>query len=426
MDSESRRQRIAVIGGGVAGITAAHLLQRRHDVTLFEKNDYVGGHTHTLIVEDELNPRTPVDTGFIVFNQATYPRFQRLLAELGAEKRDTTMSFSYHDEATGFHYSGRGLNGIFSQRSNLFSPTFWRMLADIRRFCRVGTTELERNEIDDLTLGAFLERFRFGDVLRDRYVIPMGAAIWSTSPGEMLEFPARTLLHFWRNHGLLSLGARPRWFTVRGGSHAYVDRFLEHFQGDVRTSAPVQSICREDGTVRVLREGAADETFDAAVVAAHADEARAMLADPDEEEKRLLDPWVYQRNDTVLHTDRSALPPVERAWACWNYARESSTEPIQPVSVTYSMNLLQGLETQKTYCVSLNRRKPVAPASVIARLVYMHPSYTFATVATQPELPTLNGRRNTYFCGSYFTYGFHEDAVRAGEAVGACFGETLE
>jgi predicted NAD/FAD-binding protein len=420
----SEQKRLAVIGCGVAGLTAAHLLQRRYDVTVFERNDYPGGHTHTIVIPDGPDAGVAVDTGFIVCNNRTYPLFHRLLDQLGVRLRDSVMSFSYHDEDSGFHYSGGSLNGLFAQRRNLFRPTFWRMLLDIRCFCRTAGAALAANTVPAITIGEYLQQGRYSREFVDWYLVPMMAAIWSAPPAETTAFPAAALLRFFRNHGLLSLRDRPTWQTVVGGSHAYVQAFVKQFAGTLRLSCPVRAVRRaEQGVVVTTADG--ETVFDDVVIAAHADEAVALLADPSPEECRLLGPWRYQNNRVVLHSDIGVLPPTRCAWASWNYSREPAADATRPVSVSYYMNLLQGLSAQRHYCTTLNRCRPVLPASVVRELDYAHPVYSFASMGTQAELASLNGVRHTYFCGSYFGYGFHEDAVRAGAAVGGLLGVEL-
>ncbi len=418
------RERIAVIGCGVAGLTVAHLLQHKFEITLFEKNDYLGGHTHTITIPDGPDAGTPVDTGFIVCNDRTYPLFHKLLDQLGVQVRPSIMSFSYYDEKSGFHYSGNDLNGLFAQRRNLFRPSFWRMLLDIRRFCQKGTAAIESNLLPLETIGEYLRKGKYGYEFSEWYLYPMMAAIWSAPLSETQEFPAAALLRFFSNHGLLSLSNRPNWQTVAGGSHSYVQAFAKKFSGTVRLSSPVSVVRRTGNGVAVKVDGA-EMLFDKAVIASHADEALKLLSDPSSEELRLLGPWSYQNNKTVLHTDTAVLPPSQRSWSSWNYVRERDDEHARKVSVSYYMNLLQGLRTQRNYCVSLNRCRPVKSGSIVRELQYMHPAYSFASMNTQKELATLNGVRQTYFCGSYFGYGFHEDAVRSGVAVCRTMGVDL-
>ena len=404
--------KIAVIGGGVAGIVAAHLLQNDHQVTLFEQHDYLGGHTHTVTIEEGPDAGTGVDTGFIVFNEATYPLFIAFLDQLGVASRATEMSFGFHCRETGFTYAGNNLNGVFSQRANLVSPRFWRFLLEIGRFCRQAEADLA-GDADLGTLADYLARHRFQPFMADHYLAPMAAAIWSTPAGRVTAFPARSFLRFFKNHGLLDLRHRPRWRTVSGGSHSYVRAFRDRFRGAIRLDSPVQQVRRADDGVELAFADRSAERFDAVVVAAHADQALRLLADPSADESRLLGAWRYELNTTVLHTDTSVLPPAERAWACWNFRRERGDQGERPVYVTYSMNLLQGLATRRHYLVTLNRPGGYDEGQVLARMDYHHPLYTDASMATQAALPSLNGVRRTWFCGSYFGYGFHEDAVRS-------------
>jgi predicted NAD/FAD-binding protein len=410
--SENKAKQVAVIGGGVAGIVAAHLLQETHQVTLFEQNDYLGGHTHTITISDGPDAGTPVDTGFIVFNEATYPLFIRFLEELGVPSRETEMTFGFHCRQTGFYYAGNTLNGLFAQRSNLLQPRFYRFLLEIGRFCRLATIDVAGNE-DLGTLAEYVTRHRFMPFMVDNYLKPMAAAIWSAPAGQIAAFPARSFLLFFKNHGLLSLHNRPRWRTVSGGSHSYVKAFINRFSGTVQLNAAIDRIDRNEDGVRIEFTDHHHELFDQVVIATHADQALQLLGDPTPDETRLLSPWQYEANRTVLHTDPSVLPPVSRAWSCWNFRREAGDGGEQPVYVTYSMNLLQGLKTNRHYLVTLNRPEDYDPRQVIATMLYHHPTYTSASIATQADLPSLNGNRHTYFCGSYFGYGFHEDAVRS-------------
>lgn len=423
--SESHKPlEIAVIGGGVAGVTAAYVLDRRHRVTLFERNGYVGGHTNTVLVPDGPDAGTPVDTGFIVLNDRTYPLLHRLLARLGVGARFADMSFGYHCRKSGLQYSGKSLNSLFAQRGNLLKPSFLRLLYGIVDFGRRTRRELRAGALGGLSLGEYLSRGRWHPDLSRHYVLPMGAAIWSTPDAEMLEFPAETFARFFDNHGLLDLSDRPRWQTVAGGSHAYVRAFLKAFQGEVHVRRPVAGLKREPDGVRLRLADGSLRRFDKAVVAVHADEALALLEDPSAEEKRLLGAWRYQRNRTVLHTDASVLPPNRRAWASWNYARETGSDG-ERLSVTYDMNNLQGLPCRERYCVTLNPDRPIPKKRIIREIEYTHPTYTFEAIRSQAGLPGLSGVRHTYYCGSYFGYGFHEDAVRSALDVSKLFGLGL-
>lgn len=418
-------QKVAVIGGGVAGIVAAHLLQRRHDVTIFEKNDYLGGHTHTIEMTDGPDAGIGVDTGFIVLNDQTYPLFLQFLDQLGVATRESEMSFGFQCRESGLVYAGTNFNGLFAQRRNLVNPMFFKFLMEILRFSRQAIGDLESGDIPQVTLGAYLDSGRFSKFMIDNYLVPMAAAIWSTPAMQINDFPAEPFLHFFRNHGLLSFRNRPVWRTVTGGSHAYVKAFRKRFTGKVHLATPVIEVDRLPDRVHVVLQEGQTLSFDQVVIATHADQALRLLKKPGEMEHQLLSPWRYQLNHTVLHTDSSLLPEKQAAWAAWNFTRDIEHDSEQPVFVTYYMNRLQGLETRKKYCVTLNRREAFESEMVIAEMDYYHPLYSFDSMQTQAHLPELNGSLRTYFCGSYFGYGFHEDAVRSGVAVAEAFGIEL-
>jgi predicted NAD/FAD-binding protein len=421
MTLSSSGLKIAVIGGGVAGIVSAYLLDRSHQVTLFEKNDYVGGHTHTVDIPDGPDAGAKVDTGFIVHNDRTYPNFIKFIGQLGVERIKCPMSFSYFDRRTRFQYSSAT---PFADPKNFFSISFWRLLYDILRFNKMTLLALQNDALNNMSLGQYLTQSGFGDDFINRYIIPMGAAIWSTPDDKMLEFPALTFARFFENHGLLAVRNQPQWYTIKGGSRQYVDSFLKKFSGKVFTNSPVQKIARENGKVKVHLAGS-EGIFDCAVIAAHADEAFEILADPSPEEQKLLSPWQYTKNKTILHRDASYLPPIARARASWNYIREDQLSGQAPMTMTYYMNLLQDLKTRHDYCVTLNPARRIDASAVVGEYDYTHPQYTFKSMQTQAALDTLNGCRNTYFCGSYFKYGFHEDAVASAVNVAAKFGIPL-
>lgn len=417
---------IAVVGAGVAGLTAAHILQRRHRVTLFEKNAYPGGHTRTVLVpEGRPDAGTPVDTGFIVMNHRNYPLFTRLLEQLGVTLRDSDMSFGYWDETTGLQYCGDGLGGLFAQRRNALRPRFLRMVREILRFFREAEADLAAGRLREQTLGDYLARGGYSAMFVRHHLVPMAAAIWSTPDTRMMEFPAESFVQFFHNHGLLSVDARPQWRTVAGGSHTYVRRILAGFRGEVRLSSRVTSVRRLADRVAVATDSGPAGEFDGVVMAAHADEALGLLADPSDAERRLLGSWTYQPNDTVLHTDASVMPPLRRVWSSWNYTRERGGDAAGPASVTYHMNRLQGLTTGEPLFVSLNRRRPPRAEAVLMGTIDHHPTYSREAVAGQRELPGLSGERRTWYCGSYFGYGFHEDAVRSAVELARRFGLDL-
>jgi uncharacterized protein len=414
--------KIAVIGAGISGNLVAYLLNPDHEVQLFEANEYPGGHTNT--VEFEAWGKTwAADTGFMVFNQRTYPNFIRLLNLLDVPWQESDMSFSVRCEQTGLEYQGSSLNGLFAQRSNLFRPSFYGMLRDILRFNRQSLECLDE-AAEDITLGQYLERRQFGRQFIDRYLIPMTAAIWSARPRAVLDFPARFLIGFFHNHGLLQIRNRPRWRTVRGGARNYVKRLLEPLAGRVRLDCPAVRVTRHDDHVSVTPRDGSAERFDQVVFATHADQTLDILADADQREREILGAFEYQPNQTVLHTDTSMLPRRRRAWASWNYhiARETNL----PVAVTYDLSRLQRIESPEPVLVTLNPNGRVDPAKVLRILDYQHPAYGLQSRKAQLRHAEINGQRRTYFCGAYWGYGFHEDGVVSALAVAKCFGKVLD
>ena len=404
--------RIAIIGAGIAGNVVAHRLHRDHEITVYEAGDHVGGHTHTHAVEQD-GRRYDVDTGFIVFNDRNYPLFGELLARLGVASRRSTMSFSVRDEASGLEYNGTDLNGLFAQRRNLLRPSFLGMLRDIARFNREAPLLLAAHG-GELPLGEFLAQRRYGRAFVDHYLIPMGAAIWSTDPAAMLDFPARFFVRFLHNHGMLTIDDRPAWRTVQGGSARYVEKLVAPFRHRIRLRTPVESIRRVTGGAFVKARGAESVRYDAAFIACHSDQALALLADPTPAERAVLGAIRYRRNDAVLHTDARLMPRARRAWASWNY--HVLGEPAAPVALTYNMNILQGLDAPRPFLVTLNRGDAIDPARVIARMGYEHPLFTPAAVAAQARQAELN-RGATFYCGAYWRNGFHEDGVASAMAA---------
>jgi predicted NAD/FAD-binding protein len=397
--------KIAIIGAGIAGNVVAHHLHRNHDITVFESASHIGGHTHTHDVEWE-GERHAIDTGFIVFNDWTYPNFIALMKELNVASQPTSMSFSVRHDTTGLEYNGTTLNTLFAQRRNLLKLSFHRMLRDILRFNREASQVFELYE--EISLGDFLQRHRYSRPFIDNYLIPMGAAIWSTDPARMLEFPARFFVRFLHNHGMLSVNQRPQWRSIRGGSARYVEKLIAPFIGRIHLNAPVVSVRRLPDRVLVKTCNAQAEPFDYAFVASHSNQALAMLADPSELEREILGVIQYQANDAVLHTDTSLLPRKKLAWAAWNYHVGASA---QAATLTYNMNILQNLNSNHTFCVTLNQNEAIAPNKIIKRLQYEHPLYTPAAVAAQQRQHEINGVNRTFFCGAYWRYGFHEDGV---------------
>jgi predicted NAD/FAD-binding protein len=410
--------RIAIIGSGISGLVAARLLARDHDVSVFEANTYVGGHTNTVAVVCD-GRVVDVDTGFIVYNQRTYPKFVRLLEQLGVASKPTRMSFSVSCESSGLEYSSRA---VFAQRRNLLRPQFYRMLADLVRFHR-DAKKLLGSTTDELDLGSYLARGGYSKQFIHQHIIPMGAAIWSTDPREMLRFPARYFVRFFENHGLLGLNDQPQWRVIVGGSKQYIEPLTRTYADRIRLRCPVLKVRRRRHGVEILAAHAEPECFDRIVFATHSDQALAMLADATERERDILGALAYQENQVVLHTDVNLLPRRPQAWAAWNY---HVVDQPGPVTVTYNMNILQGLNAPEQLCVTLNRTDTIDPSRVLRRFTYSHPLYTPAAVAAQRRYAEINGVDRTYFCGAYWGYGFHEDGVASAVAVGAHFGQDLE
>lgn len=414
--------RIAIIGSGIAGLTCAHLLSRRHEVCVFETSDWIGGHTHTVDVEVE-GRRYAVDTGFIVFNDWTYPNFIRLLDRLGVASRPTEMSFSVSDPHSGLEYNGHNLNSLFAQRGNLLSPGFWRMLTDILRFNREAVEDLQDQRLPaDLSLGDYLRLGQYSDRFIDHYLVPMGAAIWSMPLAAMLEFPLQFFVRFFKNHGLLSVNQRPQWRVVEGGSRSYLGPLCAPFERQIRLNCPVRRVDRDADGVTVYSV-AGGERFDKVVFACHSDQALALLSTPSPAEREILGALRYADNQVVLHTDTRLLPKRRLAWASWNYRLGS--DPQRPASVTYNMNILQGIQAPQTFCVSLNQCEAIDPGKVLGRFSYAHPQYSLAGIAAQARWAELLGAHHSYYCGAYWANGFHEDAVVSALRVAKAFGESL-
>ena len=406
--------KIAVIGSGISGLVAANRLQSRHDVTLYEANAYLGGHTNTVDVELD-GERQQVDTGFIVFNDWTYPNFIRLLEEFDVASKPTIMSFSVSDERTGLEYNGHTLNTLFAQRRNLIRPSFLRMVADILRFNREVLSVLEGDN-EAKTVGEFVADRGYSKWFVDHYLLPMGAAIWSCPTGTFADFPIRFIAEFYRNHGLLNVVRRPTWRVIEGGSHTYVRAMMAGFRGQVRLQTPVRAIRRFEDCVEVDAAPKSGERYDHVIFACHADQALRILGNgATQPEREILAAFPYSQNIAVLHTDTSALPNSRLAWASWNYRLTGN--PAAPASVTYNMNILQGLSSKRTFCVTLNDEARIAPEFVLARFHYEHPIYTTGRAAAQARHRELLSSNRTSFCGAYWRNGFHEDGVVSALAV---------
>jgi predicted NAD/FAD-binding protein len=413
---------IAIIGSGISGLTCAYLLNRSHAITLFEAGDRVGGHTHTVDVKVD-GKEYAVDTGFIVFNDRTYPNFIRLLGQIGVGFKATEMSFSVTDPDSGLEYNGNNLNSLFAQRRNLLSPRFWGMLRDILRFNKRAQSDLSEGRIAaDTTLDEYLKAGGYGERFILHYIVPMGAAIWSMPMAQMLNFPVEFFVRFFKNHGLLSVNNRPQWRVIEGGSSAYIAPLTATFKQKIRLNCPVLQVERDaDGVV--IHSSAGSERFDKVVFACHSDQALKLLAKPSEAERSILGALPYADNEVVLHTDTRLLPSRKRAWASWNYRLGGAGHTL--AAVTYDMNILQGIQSDTTFCVSLNQSAGISPSMVLGRFTYAHPQYSLAAVAAQARWEELNGAQHSFYCGAYWANGFHEDGVVSALRVARSFGEVL-
>lgn len=412
--------KIAIIGSGIAGNTLAYHLHQQHDITLFEANDYVGGHTHTHDIA-LFGQRYQVDTGFIVFNDRTYPNFLQLLETLNVVWQPSHMSFSVRDERTGLEYNGTSLNSLFAQRSNLFKPSFYRMIRDILRFNKTAIELLEDGT--EITLGDYLVQGNYCEQFIHQYIVPMGSAIWSTDAAQMMQFPARFFVRFFHHHGMLTVNNRPQWRVIKGGSHAYVEKLTAGFKSNIKRNCPIESVRRLKNSVKVKPVNQAEQSFDYVFFACHSDEALAMLGkDATQAEREILGAIPYQENTIYLHYDRSLMPKRKLAWAAWNY--HITDKPTGKVQVTYNMNILQGLQSPEPILVTLNHTDMINPAKVIKRLRYMHPLYTVEGAIAQTRHAEISGQNRTGFAGAYWRNGFHEDGVMSALAALKHFGQA--
>jgi len=410
---------IAVIGSGISGLACAHYLSARHTVSVFEGNRRPGGHTATVDVALGTR-RFAVDTGFIVFNDWTYPNFIALMDELGISSRPTSMGFSVRDEETGLEYAGTNLDALFAQRRNLLSPRFLRMVRDILRFNRESVADLEAGRLaDNDTLGAYLDRNGYSEGFKRDYLIAMGSAIWSSDCASMLDFPIQFFVRFFRNHGLLSVKHRPQWRTIEGGSREYLAPLCRRFEESLHTDRPVERVRRDPAGVTLHFAGGEQQRFDQVVIATHSDQALAMLEAPSDTEREILGALPYQANDVVLHTDTKLLPKSRKTWSSWNY--RLGVDASRAV-LTYNMNILQGLDAPETFCVTLNDTASINPHKILGRFRYDHPVFSLDGMAAQARWEEINGVRNTWYCGAYWHNGFHEDgvvsALRVADAIG--------
>jgi len=412
--------KLAIIGSGISGLTCAHLLHQKHAITVFEAGARIGGHTATMAVNYE-GCDYAIDTGFIVYNDWTYPNFIRLMEKLGVASHPTEMSFSVKCEQTGLEYGGNNLNTLFAQRSNLFKPAYLKMIRDIVSFNQQATDDLEHKRIsDDISLGDYLQQKGFGKMFVSKYLIPMGSAIWSASTATMLNFPLLFFIRFFKNHGLLSVNNRPQWRVIEGGSSAYLQPLTEGFRQHIRINTPVQSVRRFDDRVEIALPDGAVEVFDEVIFACHSDQALLLLQDSSAAEQQVLGAIPYQDNDVVLHIDDSVLPEKKLAWSSWNYYLRSDRQ--EQAILTYDMNILQGIDAPVTFCVTLNATESIDPDKILGRYCYSHPVFSMASVVAAERWQEINGVNRSWFCGAYWANGFHEDGVNSGIRVATALG----
>lgn len=423
--TDSMKRRIAIIGTGISGLTCGYLLHRKHDITVFEANDYIGGHTATKDVTLD-GKEYAIDTGFIVFNDWTYPNFNQLMNQIGVNAQPTEMSFSVKNHAQNIEYNGNNLNSLFAQRRNFLRPRFWRIIRDILKFNKLcKSSDALAHAEQNKTLFEYIQHHNLSADFTDNYILPMCAAIWSMSLADTKRFPLRFFLQFFNNHGLLNITDRPQWYTIIGGSREYIAPLTEGFKDAIRLNSPVTSVRKTDAGM-IVTSSNGDELFDEVIFACHSDQALAMLDTPSKDQQDILGAIPYAMNEVVLHTDTSVLPKRPLAWASWNYAiKGEEGEENKAASVTYNMNILQRLKCAPTFCVTLNNTDAIDPSKILGTYHYAHPQYSPEMVAAQQRKEHICGVDNTYFCGAYWYNGFHEDGVRSALEVCAKFGESL-
>ncbi len=405
--------KIAIIGAGIAGNTIAWHLNKKHDITVFEADAHVGGHTHTHQVE-AFGREYNIDTGFIVYNDWTYPNFIKMLDTLGVETQSSSMSFSVSDEVSGFEYNGTSLNSLFAQRSNLFRPKFLWMIRDILRFNKEAPLLLEDSN-QDMSFGEYLKKHAYSQSFIRNYIVPMGSAIWSADPNQMFQFPAKFFIRFFHNHGMLSVSNRPEWRVIKGGSQAYVSKLTAEFKDRIQLSSPIEKVSRTENGVLVKPKGAEAQKFDWVFFACHSDQALNMLTDASQDEKTILSALPYQKNTIVLHTDAKLMPKRRLAWAAWNY--HLTAKPLGLAAVTYNMNILQSLDSPEPFLVTLNHTANIDPTKIIKTLNYTHPVFSAEGIDAQSKHAIISGVNKTAYAGAYWRNGFHEDGVASALAA---------
>jgi predicted NAD/FAD-binding protein len=413
--------KIAIIGSGISGLVCGHLLHRDFDLSIFEANDYIGGHTHTIDVSRPEGSYA-VDTGFIVFNEVTYPNFCALINQLGVASQPTLMNFSVHCAKTGLEYGSDSADTLFAQRMNILSPSYWRMVMEIFKLRRHLVAYLQSDE-PDMSMGEFLSLRNYSQRFIDHFVVPLGASLWSAEPGKIREFPARTFGRFFENHGFLQATNPIQWKVISGGSRQYVDKLTEPFIKKIHLSTPVTWVHRTGEYVELVFADRDKERFDQVVFATHSDQALKILAEPTDDERTILGAVPYQENDTVLHTDDTLLPRTRKAWSSWNYSILQDQD--DRAAVTYNMNMLQSIKAAETFCVSLNMHHRIEQDKILGRYLYQHPVYLERSVPAQAAHGVISGQNRTHYCGAYWGYGFHEDGVKSGLAVAKFFGKSL-
>ncbi len=413
--------KIAIIGAGISGLGCAHLLHKIHDTSVFEANDRIGGHTATMDITHK-GKDYGIDTGFIVFNDRTYPHFNKLLSQLRVEAQNTEMSFSVSCQKTGLEYSGSSFDTFFTQRKNFLSPKHWLLLKDILRFNKEATQAYHAGTVDkSLTLGQFLRDNDYSETFTQQYLIPMGSAIWSTSLADMMKFPAYFFIRFFHNHGLLSINNRPQWKVIKGGSKSYLEPLTQGFEDKIFCNSKIQSVTRTQDDVSIIFENGETQVFDHVVFSCHSDQALSLLGDPSYQEQSILNAIPYSENSVILHTDTTLLPKNKKAWASWNYQLAGDTESLPTLS--YNMNILQGIDAEDTFVVTLNGKQDIAPEHIIGEYHYAHPQFSLKSIAAQEQWLKINGNNRAWFCGAYWRNGFHEDgfwsAIQVANALGA-------